>query len=236
MSLVILVRELSIKFFVFACQSVKKIFNIIEFLMKKKLISHLCKKYPELNLNKCVELKDIGKGFYELIDVVLESLSEHNIDLSAVSPKMQENGLMFCGIEESEYSDGIETAANSLSYEVCENCSNYLFMTSGNEASFADCCKRHSKNYRSFGKTNLRINNRLSAWSRILMMIDQEVALYIETNNNPQIFNITESNGKLIAKYEKCDDFLQGLIDLYVRYANRIDEETGFVNANFWQK
>jgi len=106
--------------------------------MKKELDEKLVKKYPKIFVDRYGDMKktamcwgfECGDGWYWLIDNLCDSIQSYidnnkhlNIpQVVAVQVKEKFGGLRFYIEGGNEYINGMISIAESMSYNICENC------------------------------------------------------------------------------------------------------------------
>lgn len=110
--------------------------------MKKELQDKLFEKYPDIFCQKDLDMKqtamcwgiDCGDGWYKLLDTLCENIQnrvqnvnrnkdeDQKLVCQATQVKEKFGGLRFYIFGGDDYIDGMIDLAESMSYEICEEC------------------------------------------------------------------------------------------------------------------
>lgn len=214
--------------------------------MKREFDEKLCQKYPSLYCDRHGDMQmtlmcwgfECGDGWYELIDVISGLLTAHNLDISAVQVKEKFGTLRFYHAPVDDYSIGVEIAAGQLSKRICEACGEPAMTNSYDGGWWSTLCQKHNENYVAdgsrkpdlSGETILGLGN---YWSYLMVSLRELCAWNTERNDMPEAsLDIQKVDDRLVVNVSGGNDFTKGLVDLFVAYANRIDEHTGMA----WQQ
>lgn len=215
--------------------------------MKRELDERLCSKYPSLFRDRHSDVQttamcwgfECESGWYTLIDVVSELLSEHSPLAYAVQVKEKYGTLRFYYNEGDRYTLGVEMTAQTLSGMLCEVCGDFALLVTEEDRGYAPArCKQHVSEYLVLEELELDYSKVDSiclghAWATFMLMLMDACEWHTEKNGMPKtLLTITKNNGKLVVSHTGGDDFSTGVIDVIVHYANRVDEHTGKILAD----
>ena len=205
--------------------------------MRKELSDKLRQKYPKLYLDQnrapprwCAFA--CGSGWYTLLDAVSELLTKHSDQVSADQVKEKFGTLRFYHSPVDRYTSGVEVAAGQLSSIICDECGALARTKSDKGWLFTRCVQHSKKHSRDISKTpDLSLVTHLElgkAWSEMMKILLELCEWFTNKNNMPAVaLDIRKYDDKLLINAFGGDEFTRGMIDLFITYANRIDENTG---------
>jgi hypothetical protein len=213
--------------------------------MKRELDEKLRQKYPSLYCDRDGDKTKTsmhmefacGDGWYELIDVVSGLLTEHNPEIRAEQIKEKLGTLRFYHSPVDDYSIGIETAAGQLSCHICEVCGEPAMTNSYDGGWWSTLCVKHREDRipdkdRQLDLSGVAIAGFGLHWSKLMVLLRELCEWNTERNGMPEAtLDIQKVGGRLIVNVAGGNDFTKGMTDLYVAYANRVDEHTGLFTA-----
>lgn len=206
--------------------------------MKKILNDQLSQKYPRLYEKRCWTKTlmsggvSCGDGWYVLIDVISHLFTEHNQKIQAIQIKEKFGTLRFYHSPVDPYSSGVEVAAGQLSSLICERCGAPAKTQNYSGCVFTLCDKHQdeepSNPIKLFDLSDVQHLKLGTAWSEIIYVLLDLCKWFTDKNNMPKVaLDINKINDKLIVNVFGGDEFTNGMVDLFVNYANRVDENSG---------
>lgn len=175
-----------------------------------------------------------GDGWYALIDVISDLLTTHDVEICAVQVKEKFGTLRFYHRGVDQYSIAVENAAEALSIMICEVCGAPA-KRQQNDGWISTLCEEHSHDY-CFDDENPLDLSRVDClglgefWSRMALMLIELCEWNTQENNMPEaILDIQKLDGKLVVVIDSGDEFTKGMVDLFVAYANKVDEHSGLL-------
>jgi hypothetical protein len=208
--------------------------------MKRELDEKLCQRYPTLYRDRHGDPKatlmcwgfECGDGWYELIDSVSELLSAHNPDIKAVQVKEKFGTLRFYHDCVDRYSIAVESAAEAFSMLICEVCGAPAKRQQQN-GWISTLCDEHAHDYCFDDESPLDLSRvdhfGLGAfWARMALTVLKICDWNTQQNDMPEAaLDIQKVDNKLVVNIFGGNEFTKGLVDLFVAYANRVDEHSG---------
>lgn len=210
--------------------------------MKNEFDEQLRKKYPNLycypgnNKIKTISF-GCGDGWYPLLDVISELLMANNENTRAVQVKEKFGQLRFYHSGSDDYSLGVEMGALLLSSIICEDCGAAAKRRS-KDGLIVTLCDNHHDGFDAnrddpkdlSGVEHLGFGR---FWAEMVVILLDLCKWNSEQRNKPEaVLQISKSDDKLVIDIVVGDDFTKGMVDLFVGYANRVDEQTGLPHQN----
>lgn len=173
-----------------------------------------------------------GDGWFLLLDVISDLLTEHNPKLQAVQVKEKFGTLRFYHSPVDPYSSGVEVAAGQLSSLICERCGAPAKTQNYSGCVFTLCDKHQdeipSKPRESFDLSDVQHLGLGIVWAEIIHVLLELCRWFEEKNNMPKVaLDIRKINDRLVVNAFGGDEFTKGMVDLFVGYVNRVDENSG---------
>ncbi|QPK62564.1 hypothetical protein IVG45_17170 [Methylomonas sp. LL1] len=210
--------------------------------MNSELDAALCRKYPgffryrTVSSDKSLMSRGFSceDGWFTLIDVISELLTKHNPDVFAIHIKEKLGSLIFCNSDTSDYSVGVEMAADRVSKYVCEICGALGVLNHNENGWLATRCDEHKSENSATDNCDLDLSDVANlkmgkAWSRLAAILQELADWFTAHNRMPAAYffiNI-DKKGQLNIQYSRGNEITRGMVDLIVGYANRIDQDSG---------
>jgi hypothetical protein len=210
--------------------------------MNDELDAALCRKYPDLFRYRYVISEDslmnegflCGDGWFTLLDVISDLLTKHNPDVFAIDIREKLGNLIFYNSDTSDYSAGVEMAADRVSKYVCWICGSPGVLNIDGNGCRATLCEVHepedlltdNSDIDVSGVAHLKLGK---AWSRMAAILQEFADWLTEQNGMPAatFFISISKDGRLHIEFAGGNERTEGMVDLIVGYANRIDQDSG---------
>lgn len=210
--------------------------------MNAELDEALCSKYPALFRYRNVISEDslmnegfaCGDGWFTLIDVISDLLTKHKPDVFAIHIMEKLGNFIFYNSDTSDYSTGVEMAADRVSKYVCQICGAPGVLNFDANSRRAVLCEEHEPEDLLADNFDIDVSgvahlNLGKAWLRLAAILLEFADWLTEQNGMPAAtFFITISkDGQLHIEFVGGNERTEGMVDLIVGYANQIDQDSG---------